>query len=107
MYTRLLVATAVVIALLAGVYVYGNSQYARGFATAESKFAVEIANKNAEYQKKQYEASLQYERELSELRNRKEVQYATVEKIVTRPVYLRECLDDDGVRLINKAAKHK
>lgn len=33
---------------------------------------------------------------------RKEI-VRTVEKIVTRPVYVRECLDEDGLVLLNRA----
>lgn len=44
-------------------------------------------------------------------RNTNEVRYrtvtVTVEKIVDRPVYLNQCMDDDGLRIINNQIQRR
>jgi len=55
--------------------------------------AAEKANKHAEYLEKE--------------RAKREIIYRTitkkVDRIVDRPVYIRNCLDDDGLRMANEA----
>lgn len=62
------------------------------YLDAEKK-AQELANKAGE----QYEESKEVERVKTEVITRE------VQTVKERPVYINTCIDDDGVRLINKA----
>lgn len=73
------------------------------FWIAADKERIENEAKTKENNKeKSHEASASYEgkRTANEIRYRTVT--VTVEKLVDRPVYINQCLDDDGLRILNE-----
>ena len=73
------------------------------FWIAADKERIENEAKTKENNKeKAHEASVSFE----EKRTANEIRYrtvtVTVEKLVDRPVYINQCLDDDGLRTLNE-----
>lgn len=48
-------------------------------------------------------ASHEYQAAHAAARQQERVQYVEIQKIVEKPVYMRDCFDDDGVRELNRA----
>lgn len=55
--------------------------------------------------KASYDASVNYEKERQNVQTRFRTITVEVEKIVDRPIYGQQCLDNDGLRIINDAIK--
>lgn len=85
-----------IVALFARCYFYKNEV---------AGLKAEISTINVDYQNKLNEASAQHENAKSESRLEKEIVTKEIEKIVSKPIYLDKCIDDDGRMLINGAIK--
>lgn len=75
---------------------------------ADQKQAIAVANAIKPYEKaiaeaqsKANQASEDYEKLKSEQRVKTETVTREVQKIIERPVYLKQCFDDDGLSAIN------
>ena len=97
---RVLIATGV-LSLVLG---FGSGMgLQKLFWIAADKERIENEAKTKENNKeKAHEASVSFE----EKRTANEIRYrtvtVTVEKLVDRPVYINQCLDDDGLRTLNE-----
>lgn len=67
----------------------------------ENKNLIAIHNKNIELN----QVGKDYEIEKQVLKEKQNVIYRKVEKIIERPVYLNVCIDDDGLSEINSSIK--
>lgn len=92
---------------LAVCLAFGAYQYIGHRAVEAYKDEQKIVQLEAD--KKQAEAYNLVAQELEELKNKRQENAKTitkyVEKIVDRPVYLNECIDDDGLHILNSAIK--
>ena len=97
---RLLVATGV-ISLVLGFGAGMGLQKLFWIAADKERIEQEAKTKDNNREKAQ-DASASYEekRTVNEIRYRTVT--VTVEKIVDRPVYINQCLDDDGLRTLNE-----
>lgn len=67
----------------------------------ENKNLIAMHNKNIELN----QVGKDYEIEKQVLKEKQNVIYRKVEKIIERPVYLNVCIDDDGLSEINSSIK--
>lgn len=114
-------AVALVIMLIVGycVHQYGKSHYERGkiAGTASMREEVDKANATiAKMEREAFEAATKHAEQMAQAsqdyqtlkaqREQKErVQYVEVQKIVEKPVYHSECLDNIGLSELNRAIK--
>jgi len=98
-------------AILGGIVavIFGVGFY-RGYVYEHEKALVLQAQQEkaaAEAYRKQVEMFDEISKALEEEKQNIKVKYVTIEKeverIVDRPIYLRACFDDDGLRLANSA----
>lgn len=96
----LIAAVALISALISGGIVHRLTEDAY-----EARLGVE-ARKFDKIKKENDERIFKLAAELEVAKNTKRVEYEKtvkyITKIVERPVYLRECIDDDGLRTINE-----
>ena len=96
----LLLGVAVVSALISGGIVHRFTEdYYEGKIASEARQFDKIKKENDERIFK-LAADLEVAKNTKRVEYEKTVKYIT--KIVERPVYLRECIDDDGLRTINE-----
>lgn len=106
-YWKPLTMLLMLVLYVAAVKWYGISQYNKGVtyavAKTQAQYAVIIAKKDA-----QAKAASKNYQELKSAREAEQgVQYVEVEKIVLKPIYFNDCIDDDGVSAINNAINRK
>lgn len=98
----------VVFAILGVSLYYGSKQREKGIeigkAAAKIEYDAQLAKSKAE-QEKQKAVEIQYWKQFVENNQVKEkVEYVEVEKVITKPVYVeRDCIDDNGLQIINAA----
>ena len=92
------------VAALGGAYIEGRMD-GKHIEQAAEKRADDAAQKVRDQLQSQIDASAQQHQQTENLRQQgvREIDHEK-ETIVERPVYLNECLDADGVRLVQKAA---
>lgn len=78
-------------------------QYRAGEAAAAAKISAELAKAAAKQQQQAAQASAQYQKTESARAAKERVQHVTVQKIIEKPVYVRDCVDDDGLRELTRA----
>lgn len=97
---RLLISTGV-LSLVLGFGAGMGLQKLFWIAADKARIEQEAKTKDNNREKAQ-DASASYE----EKRTTNEIRYrtvtVTVEKLVDRPVYINQCLDDDGLRILNE-----
>ena len=106
LYWKFGLALGVFAALVSGCLMYGRQEYRRGEIAATARISAELAKSAAREQTNKHAASQTYQHNKARDEREKRTQYVEVEKIVEKPVYVRDCLDDDGVRVINEAIAH-
>ncbi|MBO1529665.1 hypothetical protein J3492_00355 [Psychrobacter sp. F1192] len=99
-----LLFTVLTIAL---IYWYGASQYNKGYKIAAIEEQAKLDVLIVKHAKQAAEASGKYQALKSAREKERGVKYVEVEKIIERPVYLNECIDDDGLSQINSAIASK
>lgn len=96
------VAIAAIVSGVGGAWL--GYRYADGQCAAERlRTATEQARTVAMWRDRHYEMSSAFEALRVEKDKRKVEVHREVERIVERPVYLRECIDADGLRILNAA----
>ena len=103
LYWKFGLALGVFAALVSGCLMYGRQEYRRGEIAATARISRELAKSAAREQANKHAASQTYQHNKARDEREKRTQYVEVEKIVEKPVYRGDCLDDDGVRVINEA----
>ena len=103
LYWKCGLAFAAFTALVSGCLMYGRQEYRRGEIAATARISRELAKSAAHDQANKHAASQTYQHNKARDEREKRTQYVEVEKIVEKPVYRGDCLDDDGVRVINEA----
>ncbi|EGY53168.1 hypothetical protein [Neisseria shayeganii] len=97
------VGAAAACAVMAAALIHGQRQYRSGYLKAKQEMAAALA----EQAQKQIEAAMQASRNYQAARaaaeQKERVRYVEAQKIVERPVYIGDCLDDDGLSVINAA----
>lgn len=80
----------------------------RGWYEADKAQAANKAKAKAEAAalKREAEIAKAVEDQLSKVNESRGVVYREVTKIIRQPIYSADCLDADGLRVINKAAGH-
>lgn len=100
---RVYVCVALCLAAVSGCFFYGRSQYNKGYTAATAAISLQIAAAEREAQRRQPKASAVYEEQRADFSAKERVQYVQIQKIVEKPVYVHDCLDDDGVQQLNRA----
>ena len=93
---------ALLLAFLAGWQINGWRLAAEKAAAEEARQAMIDA-----YREEEAKAAAVLEKRLKELRANEKVIERERIKLVDRPIYSNECLDDDGLQLIERARKGK
>lgn len=100
-----LIAAVVAVSLAAGAGGAWKVQAWR-WAAADAERVQQQAEANRMAEKRSGAAGLAYERSRAAAAVERQIVYQEVERVVDRPVYRdRECLDADGVRLVNAAGQ--
>lgn len=100
---QLVLSAALVCAAISGCLIYGQSQYRKGYTAATAKISLELAAAAKKQAHKQQAADAAYQKHQAANAAAQRVQYVEIEKIIERPVYRNVCLDDDGLRELNRA----
>lgn len=106
LYWKFGLALGVFAVLVSGCLMYGRQEYRRGEIAATARISAELAKSAAREQANKHAASQTYQHNKARDEREERVHYVEVEKIVEKPVYRGDCLDDDGVRIINEAIAH-
>ncbi|MDO4693649.1 MAG: hypothetical protein Q4A62_03350 [Eikenella sp.] len=95
-------ATAACAVMAAGL-IHGQQQYRSGYLKAKQEIAVSLAEQAQKQMEAAMSASKDYQAARAAAEQKEKVRYVEVQKIVERPVYIGDCLDDDGLSVINAA----
>lgn len=100
---QLALSAALVCAAISGCLIYGQAQYRKGYTAATAKISLELAQTAKKQAEKQHAADAAYQQHKAAADAAQRVQYVEIEKIIEKPVYRNICLDDDGLRELNRA----
>lgn len=100
---QLSLSAALVCAAVAVCLIYGQTQYRKGYTAATAAISAELAKTAQAQAAKQHAADAAYQKQKAADAAAERVQYVEIEKIIERPVYRNVCLDDDGLRELNRA----
>lgn len=105
MSSQILAGAFLVAVLSAGaVGTWFGYQWADGACAAEKlRQATEQARYEVKWRDRHYELSAAFEALKAEKDKRKAEVRREIERIVERPVFLRDCMDADGLRILNAA----
>ena len=96
-----------VIATIIGILFWWNEDVKKAYQKGRDDMTLEISNRLKEEAikkaQKQRAQSEQYQDQKAEREEKERVRYVQVQKIVEKPVYRQNCLESDGVDLINQA----
>ncbi len=96
-YKYYLFALALVASFISGVKVSGWFNDSKELATQEK-----VLELKEEFKRHENSVATNLEEKLKELKANERIIEREKIKIIDRPVYLNECIDDDGLRLLNK-----
>lgn len=99
-----LILIAVCFALIVGAWQYDHAaQYKRGRESMAVEISGRLKDAAIEKAKQDRESSAVYQAGKAVREEKERVRYVQVQKIVEKPVYRQNCLESDGVDLINQA----
>lgn len=102
-YWKYLIAGLIVLALVAGVKRYGSQQYKSGYLKATAEIEARLAAQSKKQAEVAQQASQNYQEVKTELEQKERIRYVEVQKIIDKPVYIRDCFDADGLQQLNQA----
>lgn len=82
---------------------YGKHRYTQGYEAARTAFAKTLEQASRAQQTQAHKAARQHEQQREGLSQQQRKQDGRIEQIIERPVYRRECFDNDGLRELNAA----
>lgn len=97
------VGAVIACAVMAAALIHGQRQYEAGYLKAKQEIAVALADQAKKQIESAMSASRNYQAARAAAEQKEKVRYVEVQKIVERPVYIGDCLDDDGLSVINAA----
>ena len=99
-----LILIAVCFVLIVGAWQYDHAaQYRRGRDSMAVEISGRLKDAAIEKAKQDRESSAMYQTGKAVREEKERVRYVQVQKIVEKPVYRQNCLESDGVDLINQA----
>lgn len=99
-----LIAVLVVFSIVIGAWQYDHSaQYKRGRVSMATEISNRLKDSAIEKAKQDRELSAVYQTGKAVREEKERVRYVQVQKIVEKPVFRQNCLDSEGVDLINQA----
>ncbi len=100
---RPLAAALVMLALVMAWQLDRARQYRAGHAAATAEISLAMAEQAAKDAEQARPASVNYQSAKAAAEQKERVRYAEVQKIIKQPVYAGDCVDADGLQLINAA----
>ena len=99
-----LILIVVCFALIMGAWQYDHAaQYRRGRESMAAEISGRLKDAAIEKAKQDRELSAAYQTGKAVREEKERVRYVQVQKIVEKPVFRQNCLDSEGVDLINQA----
>lgn len=99
-----LILIAVCAVLVVSAWQYDHAaQYKRGRESMAAEISGRLKDAAIEKAKQDRESSAVYQAGKAVREEKERVRYVQVQKIVEKPVYRQNCLESDGVDLINQA----
>ena len=99
-----LIAVLVVIAIVIGAWQADRkAEYRRGRDEMAAEISGRLKDAAIEKAKEDRETSTVYQAGKAVREEKERIRYVQVQKIVEKPVYRQNCLESDGVDLINQA----
>lgn len=102
-YWRPIACLLIAVLLVGGIFAYGRNRYQAGYYDATAKITADLAAAAKRQEAQAREASKDFQTAKAEREQKERVRYVTVQKIVERPVYINDCIDDDGLHQLNAA----
>lgn len=102
-YWKYLAGLLGVILIGSGFYLYRGNIYRQGHNDATAKISAELAKTAEKQSNEAYKVDYTFQEAKTKSEERQRVRYVQVPKVITRVEYRNECIDDDGLRLINEA----
>lgn len=90
-------------AVMAAALIHGQRQHQAGYLKAKQEMAAALAGQAQKQREAAMSASKDYQAARAVAEQKEKVRYVEVQKIVERPVYIGDCLDDDGLSVLNAA----
>lgn len=107
-YWQEILMAIVAFVILSIILYYGSVQKAAGVEQGRQEAMAQYNRQLSEMQtaqlKHRNENAKIFLNQLAELKGKKDKEYVTIEKTITKPVYVeRDCIDNDGLQIINNA----
>lgn len=93
----------VILSLLIFTELYGRYKYDLGVKNATTEMQKKLDAIAIKQAKQMAGASKTYQATKADLDKKERIQYVEIEKVVEKPVYISDCIDDDGLHEINRA----
>lgn len=100
------IAIGIVLVCLCGWCLYQNA-YQKGYKAATDKIQKQITEQQQKQQQTAQQAGISYQNHKTQREEKAKVQYVEIPKIIEKPTYRDNCIDDAGWLLINQAVGNK